>query len=162
MHYILGYSTDRINEFLLILSLKGIARSHPNCVQQAHVITSAMLVLMSSLMDLTDATDLVYGCLFSFAFYLFSRKSNLVPTTKSDVKSKKFLLRKSASHEGDFLLVTMNWSKTIQYGERGYYKLLYFQYQIPFYVLCLLIKICVVKFRSNQMIHYFVFRMANM
>ena len=77
-----------------------------------------MLTQMSSHMDLTAKIDIVYWCLFLFAFYLFARKSNLVPTTKRDLKSKKFLLRKNVSHEGEFLLVTMNWSKTIQYGER--------------------------------------------
>ena len=118
MHYILGYPTDKINDFLLNLSLKGIARLQPHCIKQAHVITPAMLIQMASYMDLTAADDIVYWCLFLFAFYLFARKSNLVPTTKHDLKSKKFLLRKNVSYEGDFLLVTMNWSKTIQYGER--------------------------------------------
>ena len=33
MHYILGYATDKINDFLLNLSLKGIARLKPHCVQ---------------------------------------------------------------------------------------------------------------------------------
>ena len=118
MHYILGFSTDKINDFLLNLSLKGIARLHPHCIQQAHVITPTMLSQMSSHMNLTAKIDIVYWCLFLFAFYLFARKSNLVPTTKRDLKSKKFLLRKNVSHEGELLLVTMNWSKTIQYGER--------------------------------------------
>ena len=118
MHYILGYATDKINDFLLNLSLKGIARLKPHCVQQALPISPDMLVQMSSFMDLSKPNDSVYWCLFLFAFYLFARKSNLVPTTKKDLNSKKFLLRKNVSNEKDFLLVTMNWSKTIQYGER--------------------------------------------
>ena len=118
MHYILGYATDKINDFLLNLSLKGIARLKPHCVQQALPISPDMLVQMSSFMDLSEPNDTVYWCLFLFAFYLFARKSNLVPTTKKDLKSKKFLLRKNISSEEGFLLVTMHWSKTIQYGER--------------------------------------------
>ena len=118
MHYILGYATDKINNFLLNLSLKGIARLKPHCVQQALPISPDMLVQMSSFMDLSKPNDSGYWCLFLFAFYLFARKSNLVPTTKKDLNSKKFLLRKNISNEEDFLLVTMNWSKTIQYGER--------------------------------------------
>lgn len=118
MHYILGYTTENINNFLLTLSIKGIARLKPHCIQQALPITPRMLVHMSSFMDLSDPTDAVFWCLFLFAFYLFARKSNLVPTTKKDLKSKKFLLRKSISYEDNYLLVTMNWSKTIQFGER--------------------------------------------
>ena len=118
MHYILGYPTDNINNFLLNLSLKDIARLKPHCVQQALPITPDMLVQMYSFIDFFDPNDLVYWCLFLFAFYLFARKSNLVPTTKKDLKSKNFLLRKSVSKEENYLLVTMNWSKTIQLGER--------------------------------------------
>ena len=118
MHYVLGYPTDNINNFLLNLSLKGIARLKPHCVKQALPITPDMLVQMSSFMDFSDPNDLRYWCLFLFAFYLFARKSNLVPTTKKDLKSKNFLLQNSVSEEEKFLLVTMNWSKTIQFGER--------------------------------------------
>ena len=94
MHYILGYPTDNINNFLLYLSLKGIARLKPHCVQQALPITPDMLVQMYSFMDFSDPNDLVYWCLFLFAFYLFARKSNLVPTTKKDLKSKKLFTQK--------------------------------------------------------------------
>ena len=74
MHYILGYPTDKINDFLLNLSLKGIARLQPHCIKQAHVITPAMLIQMASYMDLTAADDIVYWCLFLFAFYFFCEK----------------------------------------------------------------------------------------
>ena len=118
MHYILGYSIDNINNFLLNLSLKGMARLKPHCIKQALPITPNMLLQIYSFMNMSDPNDAVYWCLFLFAFYLFARKSNLVPTSKKDLKSNKFLLRKSVSVEEEYLLVTMNWSKTIQFGER--------------------------------------------
>ena len=34
MHLFLGYSTEQINEFLINLSLKGIARTQPHMVKQ--------------------------------------------------------------------------------------------------------------------------------
>ena len=52
-----------------------------------------------------------------FAFYLFARKSNLVPTTKKDFKCKNVLLRMSVSKDENFLLVPMNWSKHSVWGE---------------------------------------------
>ena len=118
MHYMLGYTTDKVNDFLLNLSLKGIARLNPYCIRQALPITPDILMQMASLMDLTDSVDVVYWCLFLFAFFLFARKSNLVPTSKSDLKDKKILLRKNVSIEKDFFIVSMHWSKTIQFGER--------------------------------------------
>ena len=92
-----------------------------------------MLVQMSSFMDVSEPNDTVCWSLFLFAFYLFVRKSNLVPTTKEDLKSKKFLLRKNVSKKENFLLVTMNWSKSIQYGERILQTPLV---PIPCYMLC--------------------------
>ena len=35
MHYLLGYNVDHINEFLVNLGLRGMARIHPHKVRQA-------------------------------------------------------------------------------------------------------------------------------
>lgn len=64
MHHILGYFTDRINDFLLNLSLKGIARLKPHCVQQALPISPDMLVQMSSFMDLSEPNGACFCLLF--------------------------------------------------------------------------------------------------
>ena len=40
MHLLLGYTIEKINSFLINLSLKGIARLNPYCVKQARAITS--------------------------------------------------------------------------------------------------------------------------
>lgn len=118
MHFLLGYSTENINDFLINLSVRGIARLNPYCIKQAHAITPEHLLQFASLLDLTDPSDQVYWCLFLFAFFLFARKSNLVPTTLQDLKNKKFLLRKDVSSSVGCLIVSMKWSKTIQFGER--------------------------------------------
>ena len=94
MHHLLGYPVDHINSFLINLSIKGIARLKPHCVKQSCAITPELLLQMSSVLDLSDPSDIVYWCLFLFAFFLFARKSNLVPSSKKDFKEKKFLLGK--------------------------------------------------------------------
>ena len=94
MHYLLGYSVDHINGFLINLGLRGIARTNPYCIRQAHAITPDHLLQMATFLDFTKPIDLVYWCLFLFAFFLFARKSNLVPSSRKDRKEKKFLLRK--------------------------------------------------------------------
>lgn len=118
MHFLLGYSTENINEFLISLTLKGMARLNPYCIRQAHPITPQILIQIASCLDLTKSEDVVYWCLFLFAFFLFARKSNLVPTSKKDLKTKKFLLRNDIKLDKGTLIVTINWSKTIQFGER--------------------------------------------
>ena len=54
-----------------------------------------------------------------FAFFLFARKSNLVPNSKKkEFKSGKFLRRENLYFQDDILLVIMRWSKTNQLGQR--------------------------------------------
>ena len=88
MHYLLGYSVDHINDLLINLGLKGIARLNPHSVKQAEAITPYILLKMAAKLDFTCTTYKVFWCLFLFAFFLFARKSNLVPTTKEDLKKQ--------------------------------------------------------------------------
>ena len=118
MHLLLGYSVEHINRFILGLSLKGIAKLNPYCRKQAEPITPALLVRLASCLNFAKKNDIVFWCLFLFDFFLLARKSNLVPTSKKDLLEKKFLLRKDVVDKGDYLVVQMRWTKTIQTGER--------------------------------------------
>lgn len=118
MHLLLGYPIDNINKFILNLSLKGIAKLHPYCRKQAEPITPDLLKSIGNSMDFSKKSNLVYWCLFLFAYFLLARKSNLVPTTKKDLLAKTFLLRQDILDNTDHLVVTMRWTKTIQAGER--------------------------------------------
>ena len=118
MHYLLGYQVEHINDFLINLGLKGIARSNPHSVKQAKPITPEILLNIASRLNLSKTHDKVFWCLFLFAFFLFARKSNLVPTTKDDVENKRCLLRKDVVLQHDMLIVSFRYSKTIQFGER--------------------------------------------
>ena len=66
---LLGYSTDSINDFMINLGLRGIARLQPHCVKQAEAITPAILLSIYSVLDMSDKYDVVYWCLFLFAFF---------------------------------------------------------------------------------------------
>ena len=81
MHLLLGYSVEHINRFILGLSLKGIAKLNPYCRKQAEPITPALLVPLASCLNFAKKNDIVFWCLFLFAFFLLARKSNLVPTS---------------------------------------------------------------------------------
>lgn len=88
----MGYTTDKINEFVVNLGLKGLARSKPHMAKQAQAITPEILLQIYTFLDMRKRKDIVYWCLFVFAFFLFARKSNLVPTTYSDLKKAEIFI----------------------------------------------------------------------
>ena len=121
MHLLLGYSVEHINVFLLNLGIKGIASLHPYCVRQARAITPDILLKFSTVLNLSSQTDCVFWCLFLFAFFLFARKSNLVPTTKQDLVNRKCLLHKTYKFFQIFLLFPFDGLKQFSL-EKGYCK----------------------------------------
>ena len=70
MHNLLGYSTANINDFLINLALRGISRQHPRHVKQAKPVTPEILMNIHEVLDFSIKSDVVYWCLFLFAFFL--------------------------------------------------------------------------------------------
>ena len=66
MHLLLGYSVEHINDFLLNLGIKCIARLHPYCVRQTRAITPDILLKFSMVLNLSNQTDCVFLVLVSF------------------------------------------------------------------------------------------------
>ena len=89
--------------------LKGLARLNPHCSKQAR-----------PKLDLNNPCDATFWCLFLHVFFLLFRKSNLVPNSVSSFKPEKQLNRKNIVYDKEIniLLITIKWSKTIQFGER--------------------------------------------
>ena len=69
-----------------------MAKLHPYCIKQAEPITPEILISISNILSFTSHTDLLFWCLFLFAFFLLARKSKLVLTSKEDLIDKQFLL----------------------------------------------------------------------
>lgn len=118
LHHLLGFSTELINGFLVNLSIRGIERLHPHQVKQASPITPKILSRIYQEINSDRKKDIVFWCLFLFAFFLFARKSNLVPNSVKDIKSGKFLLRKNVTLNDGILIISMAWSKTNQFGQK--------------------------------------------
>ena len=102
------------------LVLKGLARDNPHCPKQACPITPEMLLSFHQLLELNNTYDATIWCLLLTAFFLLIRKSNLVPNSAKTFQSQKQLIRENIEFDSknNFLIFHINWSKTIQYGER--------------------------------------------
>lgn len=71
---------------------------------------------------------------FLMGFFLLLRKSNLVPNNKKSFDAKKQLTRANVELRKNLVKITINWSKTIQFGQR---KLSLRMLKIPHSKLCL-------------------------
>ena len=102
------------------LVLKGLARDDPHCPKQACPITPEILLSFHQLLELNNAYDATIWCLFLTAFFLMIRKSNLVPNSAKTFQSQRQLIRENMEFDSknNVLIFHINWSKTIQYGER--------------------------------------------
>jgi hypothetical protein len=120
LHLFKGIDYPQFDSFHLRLVLKGLARDNPHCSNQACPITPEILSSFHQLLELNNAYDATIWCLFLTAFILMIRKSNLVPNSAKTFQSQKQLIRENIEFDSknNVLIFHINWSKTIQYGER--------------------------------------------
>lgn len=62
LHACLGYDFDHINNYLINLSLKGIARLHPHAVRRAEPITLKILLDIHTILDFSLPPGTIYWC----------------------------------------------------------------------------------------------------
>ena len=107
--------------FQLNLILKGLSRLNPHCPKQTSPITPDIILEFYKKLDVTEACDATFWCLSLYAFFLMSRKSNLVPNSVKTFNPNKQLCRSNIeiSSEKNIPLINISWSKIIQFGERN-------------------------------------------
>ena len=105
-------------DFSLTLLLRGLARLHPHEERRAIPLTPALLLQFFEVLDMSRSLDRAVWACFLICFFMFSRKSNMVPPSVDTFDLKKHLARGDIFTDSTGLLVLLKWSKTIQKGER--------------------------------------------
>lgn len=100
------------------LVLRGVKRLLGTPRSQKLPITVDILRSMRSTMDLADLTYKALWAAFLLAFFSFFRKSNIVPPSASKFDPKKHLRRGDFSFHSWGLIVTVRWSKVMQFREK--------------------------------------------
>jgi hypothetical protein len=118
LHSLKCLDTDQFKHPTLDLLHKGIAGKKQHLPNQVLPISPDMLVEMRGFLDLTLPLDCTYWALLLLSFFLFTRNSNMLPKTIASFVSDKQLIRQDVLVQKDMLLVTIKWSKTIQFGQR--------------------------------------------
>lgn len=118
LHELAGYPVpgpQEPNMKHLMRALK-LELAHP--VKQAIPVTPELLRSIYHCVDLQNVHDIVAYSALLVGFYLFLRKSNLVPEGKNSFDSQKQLIRADLQIGENMILVVIKWSKVIQYKER--------------------------------------------
>lgn len=82
-------------------------------------ITIDILKQVFSCIDLSSPHDICFWAAFLVAFFSFFRKSNLLAPSWGHFDPNKHLCRSNIKFGGDGVIITVHWSKTIQYSQRS-------------------------------------------
>ncbi|XP_066298120.1 integrase/recombinase xerD homolog [Branchiostoma lanceolatum] len=118
LHQEAGLANPLHDNWLLQTTLRGIRRIHGDCVTQKLPITPDILRAMYLQLDFTQAKHVVFWAACLVGFFSFFRKSNLLPKTAKTFDPVKHLCRKDFRFFEWGAVITVRWSKTIQFRER--------------------------------------------
>ena len=105
-------------DFILSLTLRGVARKALPTPRRAPPVTPAILLRISAvLLSDTDPLSSTLFCAFLFTFFLMSRLANIVPASLKSFDPHRNLTRGEIAVTGSGLMVTFKCTKTIQFGE---------------------------------------------
>lgn len=99
--------------------LKAIKFELAHPVKQAKPMTPQILRDIYNHVNLQSIQDIVCYTAILLGFYMFLRKSNLVPDTKESFNGKEQLVRSDIRWGRSLVLVNIRWSKTLQYQQRS-------------------------------------------
>jgi len=119
LHVLKNRGLGAFNDISVTLALRGVARRLRHTTKQAQPMTPPILMKLLPLLDITTPLGATYWALFLLTFFMFMRKSNMVPTSKKSFDSQKQLVRGDFASRNGVLLVNGKWSKTNQFGSRS-------------------------------------------
>lgn len=118
VHLVSGFSFPHISAIELKLAFRGLARLNPFIPRQALPITPQVLLRIFSVIDVSCQLHATLWCVFVLSFFLFARKSNMVPPSGQKFDPGKHLCRGDILVGSDCILVCLKWSKTNQARDR--------------------------------------------
>ena len=115
------------------LTLRGLKRLLSASVQRKLPITPTILLALRDVMDFSLPLHRALWAAFLLGFFTFFRKSNIIPPSHSQFSPTKHLSRSDFHFTSWGLIVSVKWSKVIQFRERT---LLIPLVSIPSHALC--------------------------
>lgn len=118
MHLEEGQSNPLINNWHLSSILKGLRRHKGDSTSQKLPITCHILKGILTLLDLSRPFDLTFWAACLVGFFSFFRKSNLLVPSLQMFDPKKHLCQSDVNFSPSGAILSIRWSKTIQFQQR--------------------------------------------
>ena len=112
LHLFTGADYPFTKDFILSLTLRGIARNALHTPCRAPPVTPSILLRISHVLDCEgDPRSSTLFCAFLFTFYLMARLSNIVPKSAKSFDPRRHLTRGDVAVTSHGLLVTFKCTK---------------------------------------------------
>ena len=117
---LLGFDTPDTNDRQMKMFSTGLKRAMPHSIKQAEPMTPEILVKLSRVVNYSDQVEVVAWTGVLLGFYMFLRKSNLVPDTMDSFDINQQLCRADINLLGleKAMMIEIRWSKTIQFKQK--------------------------------------------
>ena len=112
LHLFTGADYPFTKDFILSLTLRGIARNALHTPCRAPPVTPSILLRISHVLDCEgDPRSSTLFCAFLFTFYLMARLANIVPKSAKSFDRRRHLTRGDVAVTSHGLLVTFKCTK---------------------------------------------------
>lgn len=118
LHRLGGFTVIEFSSANLAHILKGLKHELARPVRQAVPVTPDLLRRMYNWVDMSSVKQIVCYTALLMGFYLFLRKSNLVPESATAFNEGEQLVRSDVKIGRSLVLIEIKWSKTLQFKEK--------------------------------------------
>ena len=118
MHLEAGESNPLVNSWYLSSILKGLRRHKGDSTSQKLPITPDILLALLTILDFKKPFDLTFWAACLVGFFTFFRKSNLLIPAPDKFDPDKHLCTSDVIFQNTGAVLTVRWSKTIQFKQR--------------------------------------------
>ena len=119
VHVLFRVEPPSLADIEVRITLMGLNKTMLSPVRQVQSLMPEMMLDMVEYLDLTKRVDLVFWGVVVVGFFTFFCKSNLIPDSKTDFDPAKQLLWSAVKFDDTLAILTITWSKTIQYRQRA-------------------------------------------
>jgi hypothetical protein len=117
LHLEAGYDNP-LDTYFIRSTKSGVRRLLGDSSDSKLPITPSILLRLKPLLDFSLSLHRAFWAVCLVAFFSFFRKSNLLPQSQSSFDPSRQLTRDNVSFNGGGAVISVSWSKTIQYQNR--------------------------------------------